>query len=135
VVDEYGGTAGIVSLEDLVEALVGEIRDEGEPVAIEGVAPDGSLVLDGLTPLVELRERDDLDLTADGIDVETLGGYVFARLARQALVGDEVPVATGVLRVEELDGLRVARVRFVPTASSAEEASDAGAGPSVRGPG
>jgi CBS domain containing-hemolysin-like protein len=126
VVDEYGGTAGIVSLEDLVEALVGEIRDERDPADAEGPAPDGSRVLDGLTSLVELRERYNLDLTADGIDVETIGGYVFARLGRPAQVGDEVPARDHHLRVEEIDGLRVARLRLVPAPVPAEAAHHVG---------
>jgi CBS domain containing-hemolysin-like protein len=71
-------------------------------------------MLDGLIPLVELRERYDLDLTTEGVNVETLGGFVFARLGRPAHIGDEVPARDQRLRVEELDGLRVARLRLVP---------------------
>jgi CBS domain containing-hemolysin-like protein len=118
VIDEYGGTAGIVTLQDIVTHLIGRIREEEETAAPDGLRPDGSLVLDGLTGLVELRERYDLDLESDEIDVETLGGYVFFALGRPAQVGDEVIAPSGeILRVEEMDGLRVARVRVLPGSS------------------
>jgi CBS domain containing-hemolysin-like protein len=115
VIDEYGGTAGLITLVDLVESLVGEITDELEPVSSNGrLTADGSFSLDGLTTLLEAREFYDLQLENDA-DVETVGGYVFSRLGRPAIVGDEVVTADGhILRTEELDGLRVARVRVLP---------------------
>jgi CBS domain containing-hemolysin-like protein len=115
VIDEYGGTAGLITLVDLVESLVGEITDELEPVSVNGrPTADGSFSLDGLTTLMEAKEYYGLDLENDA-DVETVGGYVFSRLGRPVVVGDEVASADGhVLRAEELDGLRVARVRVVP---------------------
>lgn len=115
VIDEYGGIAGLVTLQDLVDSLVGEIEDErhpGEPQI--SVETDGPLVLDGLTTLYEARERYGLDLPQDRYDVETLGGYVFSALGRPAAVGDEVMTPAGrVLRVEAMDGLRVARVSLI----------------------
>jgi CBS domain containing-hemolysin-like protein len=115
VIDEYGGTAGLVTLVDLVESLVGDIADELDPVASErDHFSDGTFSLDGLTTLMEAREFSDLELE-DDVDVETVGGYVFSRLGRPAVIGDEVRAPGGrILRVEELDGLRVARVRVVP---------------------
>lgn len=117
VIDEYGGTAGIVTLEDLVERLVGEIQEEGEPADEPVVAADGTMILDGLTTIVEAREEYDLDLDGDEYGVETVGGYVFAALGRPARIGDEVtlPNTGQVLRVEELDRLRVAKVRVLPS--------------------
>lgn len=123
VIDEYGGTAGLVTLADLVESLVGEIDDDvNGPVQDELESTDGSFSLDGLTTLVEAKEFFDLDLEDEEIDVDTVGGYVFSRLGRPGVVGDEVEVSDGrVLRVEELDGLRIARVRVSPSHSATRE--------------
>ncbi len=121
VVDEYGGTAGIVTIEDLVEALVGRIEEEpalgSEALALTDTQPDpdGSLLLDGLTRLREFEELTGLELEeSDHADVETLGGLVMTDLGRIPQAGDTVEVAGRTLRVEELDGLRVARVRLLP---------------------
>jgi CBS domain containing-hemolysin-like protein len=115
VIDEYGGTAGIVTLQDIVTHLIGRIQEQGEQMEPDGPGPDGLIHLDGLTGLVELRERYDIDLLSEGYDVETLGGYVFFVLGRPAIVGDEVRAPSGqTFVVEEMDGLRVARIRVVP---------------------
>lgn len=123
VIDEYGGTAGLVTLADLVESLVGEIDDSVNGSAHDEAVPaDGSFGLDGLTTLVEAKEFFDLDLEDEEIDVETVGGYVFSRLGRPGVIGDEVAVPDGrVLRIEELDGLRIARIRVLLRAGSSDE--------------
>ncbi|HEX5504994.1 MAG TPA: hemolysin family protein [Thermomicrobiales bacterium] len=117
VIDEYGGTAGIVTLDDLLEEIVGDVGDdERQREAIE-LLPDGSASLDGLLPIEEVNER-----FALGIDepfYDTLGGYVFGQLGRVVVPGDEVPLPDGrTLRVQELDGLRVSRLLLVPAAES-----------------
>lgn len=118
VIDEYGGTAGIVTLQDIVTRLIGRIQEDEDNPEIEGIGPDGVLHFDGLTSLAELRDRHEVDLQNEEYDVETLGGYVFFVLGRAAQVGDEVVAPGGqVLVVEEMDGLRVARVRVLPPES------------------
>ncbi len=124
VIDEYGGTAGIVTLQDIVNRLIGRVLDEedgdGEP---EGMQDDGTIHLDGLTSLAELREDFGIDLADEKIDVETLGGYVFFSLGRAAQIGDEVETSTGErIVVEEMDGLRVSRVQVIGRAHAEEPA-------------
>ena len=113
VIDEYGGTAGLVTLEDVMEELVGEVGDEFEKDAsppIREEAP-GTYVVDGLVALAELRERLHLELTDEPYD--TVGGMVFGRLGRLAQVGDSVEVEGHRLQVTGVDGRRVSQVRVV----------------------
>lgn len=115
VIDEYGGTAGIVTLKDIVTQLVGRVQDEEDAPELSGPDMNGVLYLDGLMNLTELREEHMIDLQSEGFDVETLGGYVFAALGRPGIVGDEVQSKSGVtFRVEAMDGLRVSRLSVQP---------------------
>lgn len=112
VVDEYGGTAGIITLEDIVEEIVGEVRgefEESEHHADFVVTPEGT-VIDGLVSVDDVNETLGLSIETSA---DTLGGYVFYMLGRKPELGDEVEGNGTVFRVEELDGLRIAKVRIV----------------------
>jgi putative hemolysin len=109
VVDEYGGTAGIVTLEDLVEELVGDIRDEYDLDETEAPRPGQDVVVDGLLNIEDFA--DDYGVTLPEGPYETVAGYVMATLGRLPQVGEEVEAGEHVLTVEELDGRRAARIR------------------------
>ena len=112
VVDEYGGTAGIITMEDLVEELIGDIRDEYDTDASEGVIkPDTDLVIDGLLNLDDFAHETSITLP-DG-PYETVAGFVAAELGRLPMVNDEVDVEGGKLTVVEMDGRRVSRIHVV----------------------
>ncbi|HEU0257773.1 MAG TPA: hemolysin family protein, partial [Microbacteriaceae bacterium] len=121
VADEYGGTAGIVTLEDLVEELVGEVSDEHDRLRVGVVRRPGSVTFPGLLRPDELAERASLLVPEEG-PYETIAGFVVNELGRMPRVGDEVAVAGGTLRVERLDGRRIDRLRFTPDAPPAEGA-------------
>lgn len=114
VVDEYGGTSGIVTLEDVIEEIVGEVSDEHDRTRITGrVSIDGSWTVPGLWRPDEVRERLGAQVP-DGPAYETVGGYVMACLGRVPVVGDEVSVAGWSLKVTAMDGRRVDRLGFTP---------------------
>lgn len=117
VVDEFGGTAGLATLEDLIEEIVGEIRDEHEIPAISfEPLRDGEVRIEGALALREAEERLGIPLPTD--DYDTVGGFVFGELGRVPAVGDELAVAGGRFRVAEMDERRVASVVFVPDAAT-----------------
>ena len=109
VLDEYGGTAGIVTMEDLIEEVIGDIADEYDMVSKESVEVDGVLELAGNISLIDVRSDHRVSIP-DG-DWTTLGGFVFARLGRVPKIGDRVSFPGGDLEVIAMDGRRVAGVR------------------------
>lgn len=114
VVDEYGGTAGLATLEDLIEELVGELVDEHDR-AKAGVTrgANSSVLFPGMIRPDELLEMA-IKVPDDGA-YETVAGFMMSVLGRIPAVGDETNIEDGTLRVERMDGRRVDRVRFTPT--------------------
>jgi putative hemolysin len=128
VVDEYGGTDGIVTLEDLIEEVIGEIYDEyDEEVAPEDKqAPGGPREVDGLLNLDDFTEATGLQLPEG--PYETVAGFVLAELGRLPEVGDTVEVEGRTLSVLELDGRRIARLLVGPGPTPQQDADDAPTG-------
>ena len=120
VVDEYGGTAGIATLEDLVEELVGEVADEHDRSRAGVITSGENLTFPGSLRPDELAERTGVLVPEDG-PYETVAGFVMKELGRLPEVGDEVIVAGGTLHVVRLDGRRIDRIRFTPAPAEEQE--------------
>ena len=110
VLDEYGGTAGIVTMEDLVEEVVGDISDEYDFASRESIVTDGVLELAGSLSLIDVRS--DYRIQIPEGDWTTLGGYAFAKLGRLPRMGDRIPIPGGEMEVVAMDGRRIAALRI-----------------------
>jgi CBS domain containing-hemolysin-like protein len=106
VIDEYGGTAGLVTFAGLMEHIVGELG-QGSGTRISVLA-DGSALVDGLALVTDVNAQFGLHIDEDAYN--TIGGYVMGRLGRRPRMGDRIEVERRWMRVDALDGLRVARV-------------------------
>lgn len=109
VLDEYGGTAGIMTMEDLIEEVIGDIADEYDMAARSAIESNGVLELDGTMSLIDVRSDHRVQIPEG--DWTTLGGYAFAQLGRLPRMGDRVPVPGGELEVIAMDGRRIAALR------------------------
>ncbi|MGW8484199.1 hemolysin family protein [Microbacterium sp. NPDC055903] len=114
VVDEYGGTAGLVTLEDLVEEIVGEVSDEHDRSRAGIVRGRDSITFPGELRPDELQNRTGVRVP-EGEVYDTVAGYVMSVLERVPAPGDEVTLDSGVLEVVRMDGRRVDRLRYTPT--------------------
>lgn len=121
VLDEYGGTAGMLTLEDLIEEVIGDINDEYDLGGRQAVESNGVLELAGTMSLVDVRSDYGLDIP-DG-DWNTLGGFVFGELGRLARIGDRVRIPGGQLEVVAMDGRRIAAVRVILSREAAVPAA------------
>ncbi|MDQ0613246.1 CBS domain containing-hemolysin-like protein [Microbacterium sp. W4I4] len=125
VIDEYGGTAGIVTLEDLIEEIVGEVFDEHDRSRAGIVRRADSITFPGELRPDELLARTGIDVP-EGEVYDTIGGYVMSLLERVPVLGDEVRIPSGRLMVARMDGRRVDRIRYI--ADPADPAGPAGSG-------
>jgi putative hemolysin len=105
VLDEYGGTAGLVTMEDLLEELVGEILDEHDETLAAARAASDETVIDGATPIADVNER--LGLAVQDDEYTTIGGFVFGALGRLPVVGDRIVSGGAHFAVRSMDGRRI----------------------------
>ncbi|MFC8041429.1 hemolysin family protein [Paenarthrobacter sp. NPDC057355] len=113
VSDEHGGTAGIVTLEDLVEEIVGELEDEHDRARAGVVRVGRSITFDASLRPDELLDRTGL-VVPEGEEYDTVAGFMSDQLDRVPELGDEVAISGGVLRVERVAGAQLGRIRFTP---------------------
>jgi putative hemolysin len=116
VLDEFGGTDGLVTLEDMLEEIVGDIYDEHDVPEEEedfAITETGDIIIDGSASIFDVNERFGLQLPEQ--DYDTIGGFVFGELGRVPVAGDTVPLhASGELHVDAVEERRVTRVRLLP---------------------
>lgn len=124
VVDEYGSTVGLIGLEDILEELVGNIRNEHtaekeeiQPLPDGGYEFDGTVLLDDVEELLRIPVEDD-------VDTDTIGGYVFNLLGQAPSIRDEVRIGLYRFTVLETQGFRISRLKAVPLAENGELAKD-----------
>ncbi len=123
VVDEYGGTAGMVTIEDLLEEIVGEIRDEydveSEPIVDE---ENGRYVVSGKANVVEVAQRLGVEIEREGF--ETVGGYLLARIGRVPAIGERFDIDGLSVEVLDVERRRINRVRMYKDLSATEDTED-----------
>ena len=109
VVDEYGVTAGLITIRDLLDRIAGEIRDESEAaIPLVERRPDGSALVDGLALLADVENE--LGIPFGESEYDTLGGFIFGNLGRRPKIRDSIALDGWTFAVQDMDGLRVARV-------------------------
>ncbi|MGH7448758.1 MAG: hemolysin family protein, partial [Longimicrobiales bacterium] len=130
VLDEFGGTDGLVTLEDILEEIVGDIYDEHDVPEEETdfeITESGDVLIDGSASIFDVNERFGLGLPEQ--DYDTIGGFVFGALGRVPVAGDTVAIhGKRELRVDQVEDRRVTQVRLLPLAAAPDRSSDDGAG-------
>jgi CBS domain containing-hemolysin-like protein len=133
VVDEYGGTAGLVTIEDLLEEIVGEIRDEydveSEPIVDEG---NGRFVFSGKVNIDELAQRLDIEIERAGF--ETVGGYLMHHIGRVPSVGERFDIDSLTVEVLDAERRRINKVRVCKRSETEEQENDQESPSAVRNP-
>jgi putative hemolysin len=119
VLDEYGGTAGLVTLEDLLEEIVGEVDDQFDVSTPEiQILEDGTYLVDGLTSIEEVNEQ--LNLKLEDPNYDTIAGYTLGRLGRIPHINDVIEGDGLRMEVESMDGFRIARLKLTVTKCTAD---------------
>ena len=125
VVDEFGSTAGIITVEDILEQLVGEIEDEYDiaPAGSQFPAEGKTMVLDGTVSLRDLESQYELELPRDS-GFETLAGFMLSKLQKIPIIGDSFTYEGRQFTVDEMDGRRISRVKIETMQPAAAQAGD-----------